>query len=63
MARQFDIRKSPVDGKLRLWEQRSALDLGIVTQDEIDARAAIDGLIWVVVGVHKGRRAIFGARK
>ena len=62
MARQFDIRKSAVDGKLRLWEQRSALDLGIVTQDEIDAQEAINGLVWVVVGVHKGRAAIFKAR-
>ncbi len=62
MARHFDIRKSPVDGLLRLWEQRSALSLGMITQDQIVNEEAVNGPVWVVTGVHRVRREVFNRK-
>lgn len=59
MTKHFDIRKSPVDGKLRIWEQHSALRLGFITQADIDTGDVVNSLVWVCVAVHRARREVF----
>ena len=54
-APKFDIRKSPVDGKFRVWSRVRLSTLRPLETDEID------GPIWVVTGVFKTRKEIFDA--
>ena len=63
MARnRFDIRRSPVDGKFRRWEQRWASH--VVTPDGAPAFDDApdhhdDYKVWVVTGVFDTRKAVF----
>ncbi len=57
MEPRFEIRKSPVDGLLRVWEQRLNSDLWDLADEEFD------GPVWVVTGVYRTRREIFRDRR
>jgi hypothetical protein len=68
MANRFDLRRSPVDGKFRRWEQRWASTINDAQgnpafADEYDAyRAGIksyDYKVWVVTAVYGSRREAF----
>jgi len=56
---KFDLRKSPVDGMIRKWEQRTASSLGMITTE--DGERLGDYLVWVVTGVYRNRREVFNA--
>tara|TARA_R110000751_G_scaffold53834_2_gene116260 strand:- start:543 stop:710 length:168 start_codon:yes stop_codon:yes gene_type:complete len=52
---QFDLRKSPLDGKLRKWELMKASHvrgLDVTPEDCYD--------VWIVTGVYKNRKEVFG---
>jgi hypothetical protein len=51
----FDIRQSPVDGKFRVWVQRSAVQLGMVDMERYEALgrpAFMNPMHWVVAQVY-----------
>lgn len=56
--RRFDLRKSPVDGRFRKWEQKWASSLGLIDQEEAEEMRS-DYLVWVVTGSYKSRREVF----
>lgn len=50
----FDIRQSPVDGKFRVWIQKSELELGIIDREAYEAAGKppyMNQQRWVVAGV------------
>ena len=72
MKPRFEIRKSPVDGMLRVWEQRMAST--IKTPDGCPAFEAWgfyvdpafptwDWAVWVCTGVYQTRREVFKDRR
>ena len=76
MKPRFEIRKSPVDGLFRVWEERMASSLGILEEGkEIDATfngtggsypkvgLPWDWSVWVVTGVYRTRREVFKDRR
>jgi hypothetical protein len=64
MSKRFDLRKSPVDGKWRRWEMRSAVSLGLHDPEEADLLKN-DWLVPVVTGVYNTRKEVFknGSRR
>ena len=54
--RRFDLRKSPLDGQWRRWEQ---IQQGILLKWEFDGQPGFKALIWVVTGVFESRNAAF----
>ncbi len=67
MKPRFEIRKSPVDGMLRVWEQRMAST--IKTPNGFYAFSCwaedhfFDHLVWVCTGVYRTRREVFKDRR
>ncbi len=58
--RRFDLRKSPLDGQWRRWEQIPQGELFKWTIGEAGALSAgHKALIWVVTGVFESRNAAF----
>ncbi len=53
--RRFDLRKSPLDGKWRRWEQ---FQQGVLFKWDEDA-PGFKALVWVVTGVFESRNAAF----
>ncbi len=62
MAKRFDLRRSPVDGKFRRWEQRWASLVmdpqGYPAFEGIHGRKD-DFKLWVCTGVFASRREVF----
>ena len=53
----FDVsEKSPVDNRVRAFAKATALDLGLVTKDEIKAKEKINGTHWVPLGSFKNKK-------
>ena len=70
MKPRFEIRKSPVDGMFRVWEQRMASvietpkgNVAFPTWGPGDHTPLWDYPIWVTTGVYATRRDIFKARR
>lgn len=59
MTPRAQVRRSPVDGKFRRWELRSALSLGLITQEALSLKEAIDTPVPVCTGVYKTRGEAF----
>lgn len=56
---RIQVRRSPVDGMWRRWEQRSALSLNLVTPEQIRLMEAVDALVPVCTGVFRTRAGAF----
>lgn len=54
--RRFDLRKSPLDGKWRRWEQ---MQQGLLLKWQDETQPGYKALIWVVTGVFDSRNAAF----
>ncbi len=74
MKKRFEIRRSPVDDMLRVWEHRQASTImdpwgqptfktsSLIGRLSGDLALA-DWPVWVVTGVYRTRREIFKARE
>ncbi len=75
MKPRFEIRKSPVDGMLRVWEQRMASDIldpwgfPAFELDPMGDNSSFENLkfknyhVWVCTGVYRTRREVFKDRR
>ena len=53
----FDVsERSKVDNRDRAFAKATALDLGLVTKDEIKAKQKINGTHWVPLGSFKNKK-------
>ena len=53
----FDVsERSQVDNRVRAFAKATALDLGLVTKDEIKAKQKINGTHWVPLGSFKNKK-------
>ena len=53
----FDVsERSPVDNRVRAFAKATALDLGLVTKEEIKAKQKINGTHWVPLGSCKNKK-------
>ena len=53
----FDVsERSQVDNQVRAFAKATALDLGLVTKDEIKAKQKINGTHWVPLGSFKNKK-------
>ena len=53
----FDVsERSKVDNKVRAFAKATALDLGLVTKEEIKAKQKINGTHWVPLGSFKNKK-------
>ena len=53
----FDVsERSSVDNRVRAFAKATALDLGLVTKEEIKAKQKINGTHWVPLGSFKNRK-------
>ena len=53
----FDVsERSKVDNRVRSFAKATALDLGLVTKDEIKAKEKINGTHWVPLGSFKNKK-------
>ena len=53
----FDVsEKSKVDNRVRAFAKATALDLGLVTKDEIKTKQKINGTHWVPLGSFKNKK-------
>ena len=53
----FDVsERSKVDNRVRAFAKATALDLGLVTKDEIKAKETINGTHWVPLGSFKNKK-------
>ena len=53
----FDVSEtSQVDNRVRAFAKATALDLGLVTKDEIKAKQKINGTHWVPLGSFKNKK-------
>ena len=53
----FDVsERSKVDNRVRAFAKATALDLGLVTKDEIKAKEKINGPHWVPLGSFKNKK-------
>ena len=53
----FDVsERSKVDNRVRAFAKATALDLGLVTKDEIKAKQKINGTHWVPLGSFKNKK-------
>ena len=53
----FDVsEKSSVDNRVRAFAKATALDLGLVTKEEIKAKQKINGTHWVPLGSFKNKK-------
>ena len=53
----FDVsERSKVDNRVRAFAKATALDLGLVTKDEIKAKQKINGIHWVPLGSFKNKK-------
>jgi hypothetical protein len=59
MAQHFELRKSPVDGKLRRWELKLASACRDLSTGEPLAAPEHDYSLWVCTGVFRNRREVF----
>lgn len=51
--------KSPVDNMFRVFAKAAALDLGLITKDDIKAKRNINALHWVPLGSFKNRKLAY----
>tara|TARA_R110000824_G_scaffold9546_1_gene42589 strand:- start:15686 stop:15904 length:219 start_codon:yes stop_codon:yes gene_type:complete len=53
----FDVSdRSPVDNKVRAFAKATALDLGIVTKDELKSKNKVNDIHWVPLGSFKNKK-------
>ena len=53
----FDVsERSSVDNRVRAFAKATALDLGLVTKEEIKAKQKINGTHWVPLGSFKNKK-------
>ena len=53
----FDVsERSKVDNRVRAFAKATALDLGLVTKDEIKPKEKINGTHWVPLGSFKNKK-------
>ena len=53
----FDVsERSKVDNRVRAFAKATALDLGLVTKNEIKAKEKINGTHWVPLGSFKNKK-------
>ena len=53
----FDVSdRSIVDNKVRAFAKATALDLGLITKDEIKAKEKVNGTHWVPLGSFKNKK-------
>tara|TARA_Y100000768_G_C23717264_1_gene558627 strand:- start:105 stop:335 length:231 start_codon:yes stop_codon:yes gene_type:complete len=53
----FDVsEKSKVDNRVRAFAKATALDLGLITKDQIKAKQKINGTHWVPLGSFKNKK-------
>ena len=53
----FDVsERSSVDNRVRAFAKATALDLGLVTKNEIKAKEKINGTHWVPLGSFKNKK-------
>ena len=53
----FDVsERSKVDNRVRAFAKATALDLGLVTKDEIKTKQKINGTHWVPLGSFKNKK-------
>jgi hypothetical protein len=59
MTRNFELRKSPVDGMLRRWELKRASTCRDLSTGGPLAAPDDDYSLWVCTGVFRNRREVF----
>jgi hypothetical protein len=53
----FDVsERSKVDNKVRAFAKATALDLGLVTKEEIKSKEKVNGTHWVPLGSFKNKK-------
>ncbi len=53
----FDVsERSSVDNKVRAFAKATAIDLGIVTKDELKNKEKVNGTHWVPLGSFKNKK-------
>ena len=53
----FDVsERSKVDNKVRAFAKATALDLGLITKDELKSKEKVNGTHWVPLGSFKNKK-------